>query len=93
MLDYIWPIALVVTSNVVYQVCAKSVPAHMDPFASLTVTYVISALASAVMFFLMGGGEGLLREYGKLNWGPSRSASSWSASRWAGSSRIAQAGR
>ena len=29
-LSYVWPIALVVISNVVYQVCAKSVPREMD---------------------------------------------------------------
>ena len=39
--SYIWPMALVVLSNVMYQICAKSVPADMNPFASLTVTYLI----------------------------------------------------
>ena len=31
MLSYGWPIVLVVLSNVVYQICAKSVPKGMDP--------------------------------------------------------------
>ena len=26
MLNYVWPIALVILSNVFYQICAKSVP-------------------------------------------------------------------
>ena len=30
MFSYIWPIALVVLSNVVYQICAKSVPEGMN---------------------------------------------------------------
>ena len=33
MFNYVWPIALVVCSNVVYQICAKSLPEGMDPFA------------------------------------------------------------
>lgn len=34
-MSYIWPMALVVTSNIVYQICAKSVPEEINPFASL----------------------------------------------------------
>jgi len=70
MLAYVWPLALVVFSNVVYQVCAKSVPDGLSPFASLTITYLVSALMSAVLFFLTRGGQNLLKEFGKLNWTP-----------------------
>jgi len=70
MLSYIWPIALVVLCNVVYQVCAKSVPDGMNPFASLTVTYVVAALASAIMFFVLGRGGSVVAEYKKLNFAP-----------------------
>lgn len=55
MFSYIWPIALVVLSNVVYQICAKSTPRDIDPLASLTVTYTVGAIASALLlvgFFL-----------------------------------------
>ena len=34
----IWPIALVVISNIVYQICAKGVPKNMDAMASMTIT-------------------------------------------------------
>lgn len=34
-LYYLWPIGLVVLSNVVYQICAKAVPGGMSPFVSL----------------------------------------------------------
>lgn len=70
MYAYIWPIALVVLSNVVYQICAKSVPAAMNPFASLTVTYLVTAVASALLFFTLGSDANLLKEYEKLNWAP-----------------------
>ena len=67
---YIWPIALVVLSNVVYQVCTKSVPAGMDPFAALTVTYAVGAVSSAILFRVLHHGGSLLREYGRVNWAP-----------------------
>ncbi len=70
MFSYVWPIALVVFSNVVYQICAKSVPEGINPFASLTVTYLTGAIVSAVLYFLLEHGNGLVREYGKLNWAP-----------------------
>lgn len=70
MFSYIWPIALVVLSNVVYQICAKSVPEGMNPFASLTITYLVGAVASAILFFLLGSGGSLIKEYSKVNWAP-----------------------
>lgn len=70
MMSAIWPIALVVVSNILYQICAKSVPREMDAMASLTVTYLVGAVCSAVMFFVLNPDGGLLREYGKLNAAP-----------------------
>ncbi len=70
MFSYIWPIALVVLSNVIYQICAKSVPKGMDPMASLTITYTVAAVASGVLFFVLNKEPNLLREYGKTNWVP-----------------------
>ena len=70
MFSYIWPIALLVLSNTVYQICAKSVPEGMNAFASLTVTYLVAAPASIVFYFLFQKGGNLLKEYDKLNWAP-----------------------
>ncbi len=70
MLAYIWPIALVVASNILYQICCKSVPEEMNPFASLTVTYLVAALAAAGFYFWQTKGGNLLSEYGRLNWAP-----------------------
>ena len=69
MFAYVWPIALAVLSNVAYHVCTKSVPEGTDPFASLTVTYLIAAAASGLLYFILGG-RGLPQEYHKLNWAP-----------------------
>lgn len=70
MFNYIWPIGLIVLSNVVYQLCAKSVPEGMNPFASLTVTYFIGALFSAILYFVFSKNGNLINEYSKLNWSP-----------------------
>ena len=70
MFAFIWPIALVVLSNTVYQICSKSMPPEVHPFASLTVTYLVGAVLSGVMFFVLNPGGNLRREYGKLNWAP-----------------------
>ena len=70
MISYIWPIALVVLSSVVYQICAKAVPEGMNPFASLTITYLVGAAASAILFFVLGSGDSLIKEYQKVNWAP-----------------------
>ncbi len=70
MLSYIWPIALVVMSNVMYQICAKSVPQGMNPFASLTVTYLVAAVSSVILYFVFSSGGSLIKEYTKLNWAP-----------------------
>ena len=70
MFNYIWPILLVVFSNVFYQICAKSVPETMDPFASLTITYLVGAVFSFVMFCVMNGKFNILNEYSKINWAP-----------------------
>ncbi len=70
MLSYIWPILLVVLSNVVYQVCAKSVPDNVNPFASLTVTYIVGAICSAIIYFVIGNQVNIAKEIAKMNWVP-----------------------
>ena len=70
MFSYIWPIALVVISNIAYQICSKSVPKDIDPFASLIITYLVGAAASAVLYFALGHDGNLVNESRKLNWAP-----------------------
>ena len=69
-MSYVWPMALIVGSNILYQICAKSVPEEINPFATLIVTYLVGAAASAVLYFALGPNGNLLKEYGKLNWAP-----------------------
>lgn len=70
MLAYIWPLALVVVSNTVYHVCAKSVPDDMNPLAAVTVTYLVAALFTGVLYFVLNRGGSLTGELRRINWAP-----------------------
>ena len=70
MLNYVWPIALVILSNVFYQICAKSVPERMHPLASLTVTYLVGGVVSLVLYYILGKDANIIREYKQINWAP-----------------------
>lgn len=70
MFNYIWPLCLVVVSNAFYQICAKSVPGDMNPLASLTITYMVGAALSLVLFLVLYKDPNLLAEYAKVNWAP-----------------------
>lgn len=70
MFNFIWPIALVVLSNTVYQICSKSVPDKMNPFASLTITYLIGAAASCLLYFIFNRQGNIFKEFAKANWAP-----------------------
>ena len=69
-INLIWPVALIVLSNVFYQICTKEIPGSMNPFAYLTITYLVGAICSVVLFFVTGHGGSLLGEYQKTNWAP-----------------------
>lgn len=68
MLDYIWPIALVVACNTMYQVCSKSIAADVHPLASVAMTYVVGAIAATSMYFVLTKGGNILKEFSHLNW-------------------------
>ena len=61
-----WPIFLIVFSNVVYNICAKITPAKINPLAGLTITYVVSAIFSAMLYKFLTHGS-LIEEYKNCN--------------------------
>ena len=67
-LSMIWPIALIILSNVFYNICSKETPAEINPFASLTITYVIGAVFSAILYFTLNKGGNLIHEYRNISW-------------------------
>lgn len=70
MINYIWPMALLVFSNTFYQICTKSVPEDMDPFASLTITYLVGAAVSFLLYYVLNRNADIGREYARVNWAP-----------------------
>ncbi len=54
-----WPVALIVCSDVLYQICAKKMASQASPLATLGMTYLVSALAAAVLFEILTPGESL----------------------------------
>ena len=51
MFNYLWPILLVIGANTLYNITAKSTPPNVNPFASLSITYLVGAVLSLILFF------------------------------------------
>ena len=68
MWNMLWPILITVSANTLYNICAKSTPSEVNAFASLSVTYLIAAVCSLLLFFATGAQKNLLTELTKTNW-------------------------
>lgn len=68
MWNYILPILIVVISNSFYHISAKSTPQGLHPFMSLTLTYLIAAVLSIILFFVTGRNTDMVTELKKVNW-------------------------
>lgn len=68
MFNYIWPLALIVFSNIIYQICAKGIPEQMNTYASMSVTYAVATAFSVLGFFVTTKGGNILKEFGYTNW-------------------------
>ncbi len=68
MWHYLWPLFLIVCSNVVYNLSTKSTPQSASPFFSLLITYLVGAAASLVLFFFTSQDRNLLQNIAKINW-------------------------
>jgi uncharacterized membrane protein len=66
--NLIWPILVVVAANTFYNICAKSTPGGVQPFASLTITYLVAAALSLFMFFVTSESKNIITEVQKTNW-------------------------
>lgn len=68
MFNLFWPIIVVVAANTLYNISAKFTPSKIDPFASLTITYLTAALLSILLFFLSSEHKNFMIEAQKINW-------------------------
>lgn len=69
-MNMIWPIALAVGADVFYQICCKSMPEQLNPFAALTVTYMVGAAVAFVIYELSTKGSNIITEWHGVNWCP-----------------------
>ena len=67
MWNMIWPVAMVVTANVLYNICTKQTPAAANAFFSLAVTYLVAAVCSLGLY-LAGSHDSMAVEVSRLNW-------------------------
>ncbi|MEA4986710.1 MAG: EamA family transporter [Anaerovorax sp.] len=68
MWNYTWPILIVIFANTFYNICAKSTPEGVQPFAAITVTYITAAVLSVILFFITSENKNLFSEMHNINW-------------------------
>ena len=66
--NLIWPILVVIASNTFYNICMKSTPSDVNPFAALMVTYIVSVIITAIIFVFMAKSEHICSELSKVSW-------------------------
>lgn len=64
----ILPLALVVISNTFYHIISKKTPTDANALLSLSVTYIIAAIFTFVVFIIGNHSEPITTELKKLNW-------------------------
>lgn len=70
MISYVWPLLLILVSNTLYQICTKTQPDGLNPFAFLTVTYLVGSLVCLVIYFVTSRGGNILKDFSHLSWSP-----------------------
>lgn len=70
MWSMIYPILIIVAANTIYNICAKSTPKDINSFAVLSITYLVAAVLSFIMFFVTAKGKNIVTEFTKANWAP-----------------------
>jgi drug/metabolite transporter (DMT)-like permease len=68
MFKYVFPIVLIVASNVMYNICQKSTPEKVNPFSALLITYLTAVVITVIAFYSYETKEGLLESFKGLNW-------------------------
>ncbi len=68
MWPMLYPVLIIVISNILYNICTKSTPGEVNAFATLSVTYLVAAAVSFIIFFVSSKGKNIITEFGKTNW-------------------------
>jgi len=63
----IWPLFLIVGSNLVYQLSSRGAAKDVNPFAALVAAYAIATVASLALFFATAKGVSLVGQMRGMN--------------------------
>lgn len=66
--SYYYPILIILISNVLYDISAKSFPEEINVQAGLVLDYIIAAVVSLILFFLTCEVKNFPGELKKVNW-------------------------
>jgi drug/metabolite transporter (DMT)-like permease len=65
---YVFSIIIIVVSNILYNICSKSIPEKANPFSSLFITYITGAIITVIAFKFYKGDKGFFQSFEDLNW-------------------------
>jgi len=65
---YVFSIVLIVSSNIIYNVCQKSTPQRANPFSALFITYLVAAALTGLALLVYKTDETILQSFKELNW-------------------------
>ena len=68
MLSYLWPVGLIVFTNIIYNIATKSTPESANPYLSLVVTYFTGMVVTFLLYWLSRPQASLVSNLRTLNW-------------------------
>ncbi|MCQ2546984.1 MAG: EamA family transporter [Clostridia bacterium] len=68
MIQMMWPILLAVGADLFYQICAKSMPGSLNPYAGLVITYGVGAVVCFIIYEISSKGGNIVNEWHNVNW-------------------------
>lgn len=64
----LWPLFVIVLSNVLYNITSKSIPGNASPWAVLVITYLVSSFLSLIAYFIFEEEKNFICSLQKMNW-------------------------
>lgn len=68
IINMLWPILLLVFSSTFYNLSSKAMPKNVQPLASLTISYIIAAILSFILFIVTSDDKNFMKELKYINW-------------------------
>ena len=65
---YVFSIALIVASNIMYHICQKSTPESANSMSSLLVTYLTASIITLIAFLIFHSDKNFVQSLKELNW-------------------------